>query len=238
MYPSVASAFWNFSVAKEGYLDFMYADVKNLVTTGVGNLIDSGGSDGYGPALNLPWKHRGTGILASNQEIVDAFRTVKNAGLSQKGGGAYRGLTDLYLSADDIQQLVDAKLASDEYILRQKYPGYDGWPADAQLGILSMAWAAGPSFYFPKFAAAVNQPVPDFFTAADESHMAGLNKDREDANHQLFVNAGNVLSAGFDPSILYYPGEVQARGPSSLGLLTIGGLVSLGYIGWYLFKRA
>ena len=51
------------SPSLEGRLEFMYLDVKGLVTIGVGNLIDS-----IADAQRLPWRNkttsRGTGPLA------------------------------------------------------------------------------------------------------------------------------------------------------------------------------
>jgi hypothetical protein len=180
----------------------MYADVKNLVTTGIGNLIDPISS-----ALGLPWRHRGSGELASQDEIRDAWNTVKGrTDLNQRGGGYYRGVTDLYLTPEAIKGLVMVRLQQNEDILRQGFPGYDSLPADAQLGLLSMAWAAGPYFYktFPSFTRAVNSG--DFATAATQSHMKGLNADRQDANYALFSKAGEVLQSGADYANLYWSG--------------------------------
>jgi hypothetical protein len=69
-----------------------------------------------------------------------------------------------------------------------------------------MAWAAGPYFYksFPSFTHAVNSG--DFATAATQSHMKGLNADRQDANYALFSKAGEVLQSGADYANLYWSG--------------------------------
>jgi hypothetical protein len=233
MYPSVADAFWKFTAEREGSLDFMYADVKNLVTTGIGNLIDPLNS-----ALQLPWRHRATGELASGAEIAQAWNTVKSrTDLNQKGGGYYRNVTDLYLQPNDIKNLVYVRLSQNEQILRQGFPQYDRLPADAQLGLNSMAWAAGPYFYksFPSFTAAVNRG--DFATAAVQSHMKGLNADRQTANLQLFENANAVITKGADYAKLYWPDKVTevaiAMGKGQAGALAVG--VGLGAL-WALKK--
>jgi GH24 family phage-related lysozyme (muramidase) len=230
MYSSVADAFWKFTADREGSLDFMYADVKNLVTTGIGNLIDP-----INTALNLPWRHRATGELASGPEIVSAWNTVKGRiDLNQKGGGYYRNVTDLYLDKEAIQELVRQRLNQNEAILRQGFPNYDSLPADAQLGILSMAWAAGPYFYksFPMFTKAVNSG--DYVTAAVQSHMKGLNADRQIANRELFANAADVIAKGADFATLYWPNTVVKAG---VGVAGTGIVVGLGFLTYHLLKK-
>lgn len=222
MRASVKAAFLPFSSKFEGYLPFMYADVKNLVTTGMGNLIDP-----IGAALALPWKNP-DGSLASQQQITDAWNAVKNAGMSQRGGGAYKSVTTIRLDEDGIQQLISGKLDNNEGILRSRFPAYDSWPADAQLALHSMAWALGPAFKYPKFQAAVNQTYPDFTTAAIESHMSDVGNPglvpRNDANRQLFQNASAVLSQNLDPDVLYYmvQGGIQAAQSAAGGLQAAG----------------
>jgi hypothetical protein len=227
----------------------MYADIKNLVTTGIGNLIDP-----IEGALRLPWKHSDTSesaaspnsSLASQSEIRDAWNKVKSHPEMNKGGGrAYHSLTSLRLSKEDIRNLVASKVESNERILRQRFPGFDSWPADAQLGLLSMAWAAGPVFKFPKFIAAASMLPPDFNVMAKESFMPVLGKSpsgRNAHNALLFTNAANVLSGRLDPEILYFPIEslrkgikniaefapVVARKGIGIGGVVIGGGVIVG----------
>lgn len=205
MRQAVADAFWNFTAPKEGYLDYMYTDVKNLVTTGMGNLIDP-----VGTAIGLPWRHRGSGAKATQAEIIDTWNKVKaRKDLAPMGGGKQKKYydemgIDLYLEPSDIKALVDAKLANNESILRKDFPQYDVWPADAQLGLHSMAWAMGAAFAkkFPSFTKAVNQMVPNFEEAARQSHITGLNSDRQNADFQLFMNAARVMKENLDPDEL------------------------------------
>jgi GH24 family phage-related lysozyme (muramidase) len=212
MRDSVAQAFRSFSVKFEGYLKFMYQDVKNLVTTGMGNLIDP-----IGQALSLPWVNA-DGSPCSQQEISDAWHAVKaRTDLAQRGGGHYESVTSIRLTDEGIDKVIQSRLKSNEAVLRQRYPDYENWPADAQLGILSMSWAMGPAFKFPKFMGHVNASPPDFTTAADDSHMStegngGSLVHRNEANRQLFLNAAAVIANGADPSALYYPNPVPAGG--------------------------
>lgn len=213
MRKAALDAFWDFSVKKEGYLDFMYADIKNYVTTGVGNLIDSRGSSApWTPALSLPWKHRGSGAKASQDEIIAAWKAVKaRTDLNQKGGRAYKGVTNLYLEPEAIKALVYKVLASFETTLKKRFPGFESWPADAQLALISIAWAYGPGFKFPQaFHDAIGGLVPDFDKAAAVAYAKGklpgnLAKDRNEANLKLFTNAATVLKQHLDPDSLYFP---------------------------------
>jgi hypothetical protein len=107
MRPIVQKEFFDFSAQREAYTPFMYADVLNLVTTGVGNLIDAGPNNNPGgnapsvvrarlnnvvsaaamdPAMRLPWKLRGpgwsrlnpvAGAPVSPSEVADAWTRVK-----------------------------------------------------------------------------------------------------------------------------------------------------------------
>jgi hypothetical protein len=190
-----------FSKKFEGYLPYMYLDVKGLVSTGMGNLIDP-----ISLAEPLPWK-KSDGSKASKEEIDAAWNTVKGRqDLKMSGGGAQAGLTNLHLDDDGIQQLIDQKLDLNDKILSSRFPGYQSWPAYAQMAVNSMAWAMGANFKFPKFESAVNALVPDFKTAAIEGHMnadgnPGL-VPRNTANAQLWENAQNVLDNNLPHDLL------------------------------------
>lgn len=60
MWDSVDSIWIPFNKPLEGYLDFMYLDTRNLVTTGMGNLIDP-----RGVAEALPWYDKNTSEYSS-----------------------------------------------------------------------------------------------------------------------------------------------------------------------------
>lgn len=153
MHKSVRDAYHAFSMPLEGRVRSMYCDVKGLITTGVGNLIDP-----MAAALQLPWKHEGTGVLATAHEVASAWSALKEqkdkyAKLHWKYAAS---LNDLRLSDEDIDALVSRKLDENEAYLRRTFKEWDSFPADAQLGILSMAWACGPGFTktFAHFTAA------------------------------------------------------------------------------------
>jgi GH24 family phage-related lysozyme (muramidase) len=199
MQASVRAAWCDFNRSLEGWISWMYLDVKGLVTSGMGNLIDPAGA-----ALTLPWVD-GTGAAASQADIQAEWQQVKgNLALAHQGANAAKQVTTLRLGDSDIGALVLAKLDHNENILKSyaAFSRFDAWPADAQLGLLSMAWAMGPGFgpNFPHFAQAVD--AGDFATAAGDCEMnASANPGlvrRNAANRQAFLYAAGAT----DPTAL------------------------------------
>jgi hypothetical protein len=214
MQQSVRDFFTTFSTPFEGILDFMYLDVKGLVTTGMGNLIDSPTQ-----AQQLPFFFRDdSSHFATADEIAEDWQRVKDRqDLRLRGGGVFRDVALLRIDRPTIDALVDRTLDSAENTLKTGTPefaDFDNWPADAQLGLLSMAWAMGAAFAqagrFPNFRAAC--AAQDFDRAAQESHMnetgnPGL-APRNRANMILFTNAARVMDGSApDPQleILQFP---------------------------------
>lgn len=256
---AVYDNFIRFTEPHEGYVPKMYIDQKGYVTTGYGNLIGSTPKnplDGQitGEGLNLAWRRDSDNSLASRSEILEAFETVKNSGMANAGGGNQKHLTSIHLDRDDILTLVKRKLEQFENTLRSFFPAYDTWPADAQLGALSMAWAMGGGFpaKYPKFTRAANQLMPDFLTMAQESVIPELGmpdakpEGRNAQQIKLFTNAAAVMQQNLDPDTLHWlegalgdTAEFVARGAKpALGgagvlLLLIGG----GSAAYYLAKH-
>lgn len=255
MRESVLENFISFTEPHEGFVPKPYIDVKGYVTTGYGNLIGTTPSnplDGQitSEGLSLPWRRDSDNSLASRAEILEAFDAVKNSGMAQSGGGNQRHLTRIHLDESDIRSLVRRKLEQMEVTLRQFFPGYDSWPADAQLGLLSMSWAMGPAFArkYPKFTRAANQLIPDFLTMADESVIPELGlpdakpEGRNAQQVKLFNNAAAVMINNLDPNVLYWAegaaefvakGAKPALGGAGILLLLMGG----GSAAYYLAKH-
>lgn len=219
MRTAVASIFPAFSSKFEGREPWMYLDRLGIVTTGVGNNITP-----INLAFGLGWRRKGDDALATPAEITADWNAVHaRQDLAGIGGGniAFQNLTQLRLSPDAIDTLVRNKLASEELAARSFFPGWDDLYADAQLGIMSMAWAmgAGKLAKFPKFVAAVN--AGQWADAVQESEMSNPDNDhflaqRNEANRQLFVNAGNAAHLGMSPDILFYPGSPTSGGNGGL----------------------
>lgn len=206
MRAAVRAVFVDWSTPLEGVVDFLYLDVKGLVTTAMGNLVDP-----MIYALPLPFV-RPDGWLARRDEIIAAWNAVKaRQDLALHGGMAFRNVTTLRLTKEGIAFVVGGKLDENDRYLRTRFgPDYDDWPADAQLAVHSMSWACGPAFRFPQLEAALR--VRDFVTAAAECTIhpeQGTIVERNRRQRLLFMNAARVLEHGLDPDVLYYPRDLE-----------------------------
>jgi Putative peptidoglycan binding domain len=260
---SVVNVFPVFSGKFEGQaLPYMYTDVKGLVTTGTGNLIDGGpaGTPKVGPApqpwvpdpaLKLPWK-KSDGSLASQDEIRAAWTTVKSAWPDTQGPSA-QSLTNLRLDSDGLDQLLYGRLVGNHEVLKQIYPNYTSWPADSQLAMHSLSWAWGPGFAtvwnglgkgplgtaFKTAAAQMNfAALPDIISQAS-AHEETINPgivSRNVATKALFSNAADVVAKKADFDSLYWPGSVIALAITGLKWATLlwglAGAVTLSFL-WY-----
>lgn len=206
----------------------MYTDgIKPVgkVTCATGNLIDS-----VAAALAYAWRRRSDGGLATPAEVAAEWRAIKAANLHWYRG---RPARPLYLDDAEIERVFFARLDSNERYLARRWANWDQWPADAQLGAHSCAWAAGAEWEAPMFDAAVaglgfracagmagadpNDPThrghawlrdtrPEDDAAGN--HNPTLNpglRPRNVANQWLFQNAAVVLADGYDPDKLYWP---------------------------------
>jgi GH24 family phage-related lysozyme (muramidase) len=204
---SVRDAFPAFATRFEGRVPWMYLDINGLVTVGVGNLIDP-----ESLALGLPFAHKQDGTPATVEEIRTERRRVKtDSSLATRGHRAAEAVTEFALSEAAIDDLVRTKLEANTAVLMGTFPEWNDWPADARLGVLSMAWGLGAGFpaRFPRFTSAAR--AHDWKTAAVECHIDATGNPgvvpRNEANRQLFVNASAVEAKGLDRETLYYPAE-------------------------------
>lgn len=196
MKQSVLDTWFSFSRQFEGDIAWPYLDVKNLVTIGIGNLIDP-----VSEALKLDFTIDGR--PATEAEIRYGWQCVKAAkAFSKAGAKPFEKVSKLRLSKNAIESLVLSKLRSNEQYLAGRFKDWESLPASAQMGVLSMAWAMGPAFKFPKFEKALN--ARDYKTCAaeckiDETGNAGV-VARNEANKKLFL----FCLAG-DPEVVSWP---------------------------------
>jgi hypothetical protein len=246
MYPAVAEAMNKIDDELEGVVDHMYVDQKNLVTAGVGKLMDSPSE-----AAKFPWRHGVNGPLATQAEIFAAWNGVKNSGLAGVGGNDKRfaALNDLRLDAAAIDAVTRAWIQDAEPYLRMSFPRYDTMQADAQLAILLMAYALGPAFapHYPQFAAAINALVPNYETAAEQSHISTVNNAGvAPRNADIELLLGNALrwqSTNIPADLLWWPGTSPPVGgayatvaiPAAGVIATAGNLVGKITIGLIVF---
>lgn len=198
---SARAVFFRVNAPLEAVIAWMYADIRGYVTTGLGNLADP-----IDRAIGLPFKH-GNGSLASRADIEAEWHIVKDDPDAARLGASHTFKTTfLRLSLADIEQLVTERLNANVTFLRHRFPNFDGFCADAQLGLNCWAWAGGPGLYAPKFEAALLRG--DFVTASEEVRLndatnPGLTP-RNKINKALFLNAARVVREGLDPDVLLY----------------------------------
>jgi GH24 family phage-related lysozyme (muramidase) len=164
----VLRVFPEFSRRWEGDVGWFYVDVLGLVTIGIGCLVDP-----IHLALDLPMVRRADGSPATKAEIRASWEAVKGAAdrLKTRHFRYARDFSTVELPRAGIDELMLRRLAASEAWLVRTFPGLAEAPADAQLGIISMAWAAGPNFTakFPRFTAAAR--AGDWWTCADECKL-------------------------------------------------------------------
>lgn len=141
----VIDNFHELSKCYEGDVPWMYLDCKGLVTTGVGNLIDTPAE-----ACKLPWVHASDMTPASQAEIAAEWHTVKaHQELAHQGYQVAKAYCRLRLTDPAIDALVRAKLQANWDFMCAHYSSFanaESWPAPAQLAASLMAWAVGAGF--------------------------------------------------------------------------------------------
>ena len=205
---SVRAVFLEFSKKFEGCIPWIYLDIKGLATVGIGCLIEPAGQ-----ALALPFVHRGTEDRATQDEISRDWVMVKRQrNLAHQGAQRARFFTNLDLLPEGIEALALQRLKlNEDYLLGHAFPMFGEFPADAQLGIHSMAWACGAGFprIFPRFTAAAK--VSDWAGCVRECTINAKNNPglvpRNWANKKLFTKAAEVAAdpehETHDPEKLY-----------------------------------
>jgi len=210
--------------------NFMYLDFKGLVTTVYGSLVDP-----VGYALSCPWRTM-DGRPATEDEVRADFARVKlRQDLKLRGGMVYRDISRLRLDELGIQQVVQRKIKTAVFNLRTVYPAWSTWCADAQMAVLSKAWACGAKFGYagwPKLHVALL--AQDWRLAADETpygNAHGTVAQRGEHEIRMLLNAARVTELGCDPEVLWWPGEPEAPPDSAqpVEVATLPGVGSPGY---------
>lgn len=206
--PNVAQLWTAYNEDLEGVFSSPYCDVRGLITTAMGCLIDP-----FHLALALPWVIGER--FATEAEIGDDWEMLKGrkSELSHWQASKQAPLTSIRLRAEAIEVLVQRRLAANvAHIEAHLMPGFKEFPADSQMGILSLAWAIGAGFDKakpprPEFVAACN--AGDWISAKvyaklRESNNAGV-VQRNRKQEICFDNAQTVRDRGLDPAALWWP---------------------------------
>ena len=174
----------------------MYADTRGYVTTGIGNKLSSPQE-----AMELPWRHKATGLPATGAEIRAAFDRVEAKYAEfrlahpdpKKSAGApyYERATDLVLSTAKVDELANSRIEGFLKSLQRIFPGFDAYPAPAQRALVDMVYTLGAKGLEKKFPTVVAScRAGDFTTAARFCHRkAQANEHRTgDARNELTKN--------------------------------------------------
>jgi GH24 family phage-related lysozyme (muramidase) len=212
MRSDVQRCFVEFTERFEGHLNFMYLDVEGLVTTGCGNLIDP-----VSAALALPFVSKSDLTTVATPAQVQAEWTMVKGRTDMKlrGGAAYGAITTLAITEAALSDLIARELAHFQDILKETFVAFESWPADGQLGLLSMAWAMGPAFshtwpHFTQACLANDWAAAGANCKMNEAGNPGL-VPRNKANAILFGNAARAASGGMPLDALYYPRDLSAE---------------------------
>ena len=139
----------------EGVVPYMYLDVRGLVTTGIGNLLDPLST--YGRKVRF-YRRSDLGF-ATEAEVKAEFALVKSKCVP--GGGApqrafavytaFEPLTKLRVYPEDIKAAVLVSLAAQEtWIRSQLGRDYDLLPADVQVMLVQMGYAGSLKSRLPE----------------------------------------------------------------------------------------
>jgi GH24 family phage-related lysozyme (muramidase) len=197
MHAAVRDVWVDFNSDLEGVLNKMYADIKNLITIGMGVLIDP-----MSEALKLDFDMP-DGSKATRDQIQAAWLAIKLDPMSATRGWKYAFALPANLprlSDAAVKKLTFKKLDANDASMKARFADWEDRPADAQLAIHSMAWAMGPGFFtkFPRFTK--HFLAGDYQAAAGECFISpakGTVVERNRRNHGLLMAASLV---GGDPS--------------------------------------
>lgn len=220
---SVKDGFLGFTAPLEGEaVPHMYVDIIGLVTTAYGNLIDGSQSKSatpWAPALALPWRWPDGGLASADQIKADWLNLKANeTALRRRSLAVQATFTKVRLDVNACKALVFETLEGmARHIQRAHFPDFATFPADAQLGILSLAWAAGSDWprKFPMCKAAILKR--DWRSAVVHGQLSTIAADkktpnpgvipRNKAQRLCFANAHGVEFAGLDPEPLHWPND-------------------------------
>jgi GH24 family phage-related lysozyme (muramidase) len=222
IHPSVREAFLPLSVRFEGSVSWLYQDIKGLVTVAVGVLVDP-----LELALDTLDGHmvrKLDGDPATRHEIAADWQAIKRApDLARRGHRAAESVAWLRLTPEGLEAVALRKLDAMAAQLARRFPQLPAWPASAQLAVLSLAWACGAGFHFPKTERALL--ARDWATAAEEGVIDATGNPgvvpRNAANRALWLAAAHVEATGGDPAALLWepPAPPQIDRGAVLGLV-------------------
>lgn len=184
MSPELLKAATAYFRLHEGVVDHMYLCVHGRVTAGVGHMFPTPSS-----ARAAGWM-RGN-VFVAWAEIESAWNRVKRMPFGvQFSAKGFARATDIRLSPQAIDGLLQSDLLAFESGLAKAFPDWDHYPDAAQLGLLDMAFSLGVQGLlkgYPKCVAAAKRQ--DWATCAAECKRGGVSPTRDAALAALFTSA-------------------------------------------------
>jgi hypothetical protein len=217
----------------EGVVPWMYVDIRGLITTGMGILIEEGFTGGTdvrngGTAstdgklteqgLRAGWR-RADGSLASDEEIQAEFANMKAHAQEWAQSGHTGVQYTLHLdngyvneNGPSVQALTAVKLQGFADMLKSQIPMFDTFPADGQMGLLSHSWAMGAWLGgWPKMKGAANETPTNWLAVSQEDVSPTYAPARQASNIRCYLNAQAVDQQGLDPAVLYFPANAAPQ---------------------------
>ncbi len=194
LHPSVIAWFVRFSQPLEGLTKNPYLDVKGLLTIGIGCLIDPPDV----AAKTLQWVFT-DGTPAPAAEVLAQLKALKaQPGLAKYPWNSVAVLTatTVRLTDQGVLDLATDRLNAAVAWLVKYFPAFAGWPADAQMCAVSMAWAVGAGW-------------PPIFGNAERSLQANPPRFME-----AIIHAPDPLHPG-----LYLPAEIDISTTGNPGIV-------------------
>jgi GH24 family phage-related lysozyme (muramidase) len=153
-----------FTAPFEGFVPHLYLDSYGIVTWGYGN------AGNLADAMMLPWQHQ-DGSRCQPDEVIRDWKAVNDPVLSGHVASWYARLMRLRLPEAAGRVLFYSRVDEFNAALVREFPGFDGFPAPAQLATFDMAFNCGVGKLrakFPKWHRAV--AACDWMGAAAECH--------------------------------------------------------------------
>lgn len=196
---AVLQSFRSFTRRHEAEVDRLYCDHKGLPTFGLGQLVRTPTD-----TLPIPWRRPDGSLATDAEKLADWHRVHDYPGASELSLRIPVGPTTLRVSPEDLTRLFEARRDANALALARRFSSFPGWPAPAQFAVMSLAWAAGASFDFPRCAAALARG--DFLEAAVECQINEVKTKgvaaRNDVTRWLLLDAYDCVRSGGDPDEL------------------------------------
>lgn len=259
--PSVIAANYGFQKNLEGDILFMYKDAgggqsaSGLVSVGVGFLVDSPDK-----AWEIPgWVRVSDGQPATKDEVTAAWNAVNNLPNGPAPNWkSYKAWDPQVLPANNVKLTPEAMAARTKVKTLQMtsrllslLPNAASWPADAQQGLLGIAWAFGPdgtkAYMGPFFTAAKANDFKGMLEAVrNTGHGTGywekppITAKRKAQLDLLFSNAVDVVSAAGDYTLLNWPTRVTvgdvAKAAVKGAAVGVGGYLIGGFLFYGIYR--